>query len=122
MRRAFRRAILSLEIGTQVGDYRILAPVGAGANGEVFQAEHLITHRIEALKILFNRRARNSEQSQRFVREIQLQASLSHPNIAAVHNAFWTAEGLALVMELVPGEPLSAILHRGRVPLVPGVA
>jgi eukaryotic-like serine/threonine-protein kinase len=113
---------LSLEIGTQVGEYRILAPVGAGAYGEVFQAEHLITHRVEALKILSHYRSSDSEQSQRFIREIQLQASLSHPNIAAVHNAFWTGEGLALVMEFVQGEPLSAILHRGRVPLVPGVA
>ena len=113
---------MSLEIGTQVGDYRILAPVGAGAYGEVFQAEHVITHRVEALKILSHHRPSDSEQSQRFIREIQLQASLSHPNIAAVHNAFWTSEGLALVMELVHGEPLSAILRRGRVPLVPGVS
>ena len=113
---------MSLEIGTQVGDYRILGPVGAGAYGEVFQAEHLITHRVEALKILSNRRPGNSQQSQRFIREIQLQASLSHPNIAAVHNAFWTGDGLAMVMELVRGEPLSAILRRGRVALVPGVS
>ena len=113
---------MSLQIGTQVGDYRILGTVGAGAYGEVFQAEHLITHRVEALKILSNHPPGNSEPSQRFIREIQLQASLSHPNIAAVHNAFWTGEGLALVMELVHGEPLSAILHRGRVPLVPGVS
>jgi serine/threonine-protein kinase len=111
-----------LEIGTQVGDYRILAPVGAGAYGQVFQAEHVITHRVEALKILSDYRPSDSEQSQRFIREIQLQASLSHPNIAAVHNAFWTGEGLVLVMELVHGEPLSAILHRARVPLVPGVS
>jgi hypothetical protein len=113
---------LSLEIGTRVGDYRILGPIGAGAYGEVFQVEHVITHRLEALKILSNHRPGNSEQSQRFIQEIQLQASLSHPNIAAVHNAFWTGEGLALVMELVHGEPLSAILQRGRVPLVPGVS
>ena len=113
---------MSLEIGTQVGDYRILGPIGAGAYGEVYQAEHLITHRVEALKILSHHRPSTSEQGQRFIREIQLQASLSHPNIAAVHNAFWSGEGLALVMELVHGEPLSAILHRGRVPLVPGVS
>ena len=113
---------MSLEIGTQVGDYRILAPVGAGAYGEVFQAEHVITHRIDALKILSQNMRGDSELGQRFVREIQLQASLSHPNIAAVHNAFWFGERLALVMELVPGEPLSGLLRRGRVPLIPGIS
>ena len=113
---------MSLENGTQVGDYRILAPVGAGAYGEVYQAEHVITHRIDALKILSHNMRGDSEQGQRFIREIQLQASLSHPNIAAVHNAFWFGERLALVMELVPGEPLSAALRRGRVPLIPGIS
>jgi len=113
---------LSFEIGTQVGDYRILARVGTGAYGEVFQAEHLITHRVDAIKVLSHHCPDNSEDGQRFIKEIQLQASLSHPNIAAVHNAFWIGERVALVMELVPGEALSAILQRGRVPLVPGIA
>jgi serine/threonine protein kinase len=113
---------LSLEIGTQVGDYRIVAPVGAGAYGEVYQAEHRITHRIDALKILSSHHTGTDEQAQRFLREIQLQASLSHPNIAAVHNAFRTGDGLALIMELVHGEPLSGILKRGRVPLERGVS
>jgi serine/threonine protein kinase len=113
---------LNLEIGAQVGDYRIVAPVGEGAYGEVYQAEHRITHRIDALKILSGHHTGTDEQAQRFLREIQLQASLSHPNIAAVHNAFWTGEGLALIMELVHGEPLSGILKRGRVPFEPGVS
>jgi serine/threonine protein kinase len=113
---------LSLEIGTQIGDYRIVAPVGVGAYGEVYRAEHRITHRIDALKILTGHHTGADEQGQRFLREIQVQASLSHPNIAAVHNAFWTGEGLALIMELVPGEPLSAILKRGRVPSKAGVS
>lgn len=113
---------MSLEIGAQVGDYRIIAPVGAGAYGEVYQAEHRITHRIDALKILTGRHTGTDEQAQRFLREIQLQASLSHPNIVAVHNAFRTGEGVALIMEMVHGEPLSGILKRGRVPFESGVS
>lgn len=112
---------MSLETGSQIGDYRILSRVGAGAYGEVFRAEHVITRRIEAIKILVNGRPNTPEQEQRFLREIQVQASLDHPNIAAVHNAFLTPEGLVLVMELVHGEPLSSILERGRVPLAQGI-
>ncbi|HTX36898.1 MAG TPA: protein kinase [Bryobacteraceae bacterium] len=113
---------MSLEAGTQLGDYRILSTIGSGAYGEVYEAEHTITRRRDALKILADRRLHAPEEERRFLQEIQLQASLHHPNIAAVHNAFSTPHGLALVMELVPGEPLSAVLARGRIPIDRGTA
>ncbi len=113
---------MSLEAGTQLGDYRILSTIGSGAYGEVYAAEHTITRRRDALKILADRRLHSPEEERRFLQEIQLQASLHHPNIAAVHNAFSTPHGLALVMELVPGEPLSAVLARGRIPIDRGIA
>lgn len=112
---------MSLEAGTQLGDYRVLSRIGTGAYGEVYEGEHVITRRRDAIKILVNARLHIAEEEQRFLREIQVQASLHHPNIAAVYNAFSTPHGLALVMELIPGEPLSAILARGRVPLDRGI-
>jgi serine/threonine protein kinase len=107
--------------GALLGDYRIIQCIGAGAYGQVFEAEHVITGRHDAIKILAGSRHLEDDEH-RFVREIQVQASLQHPNIAAVYTAFRTAQGLALVMELVPGEPLSAILSRGRVPVERGIA
>src|SRR5262249_3259916 len=74
------------------------------------------------IKILSNARPHTDEEEQRFLQEIRVQASLHHPNIAAVYNAFSTPYGLALVMELVHGEPLSAILARAPIPLDRGVA
>lgn len=112
---------MSLEIGTRLGDYRIVSRLGSGASAEVFEAEHVITRRIEAIKILAEGRPATPEEEQRFLREIQVQASLHHPNIAAVHNAFWTPDGVALVMERIKGESLRAILERGRLPLQQGV-
>jgi len=112
---------MSLEVGTQLGEYRILSRIGRGAYGDVFEAEHEITRRRDAIKVLVDGHLHNALDEQRFLREIQVQASLHHPNIAAVYNAFPTPHGLALVMELVRGEPLSAILARGRVPLQRGV-
>jgi serine/threonine protein kinase len=105
------------EIGAVIGEYRLLESLGSGAAGEVFKAEHVITHRLEAVKFLTHGRPVTAEEEQSFRREIEVQAALQHPNIAAVYNACWTPEGLALAMELVDGEPLSAILARGRVPL-----
>src|SRR5579863_5386351 len=100
-----------------VGTYRIVAKLGSGGMGEVFQVEHLITKRVEALKILSGQAASTPEQRQRFLREIQLQAGLSHPNIAAVHNAFWENEALVMVMELIRGCSLRSLLEEGRLPL-----
>src|SRR5579872_2975888 len=111
-----------METGTQLGEYRILSRLGAGAYGQVYEAEHLITRRIDAIKLLSRREGAVPEEEQRFLREIQVQASLQHPNLAAAHHAFWTSDGLALVMERVYGEPLCAILERGRVPLEQGVS
>jgi serine/threonine-protein kinase len=112
---------MGFEIGESVGDYRITGVLGAGGYGEVYRAEHTITKRLEALKALTPGRSHTAEEEQRFLREIQLHASLAHPNIASVHNAFSTKLGLVLVMELVEGESLEAMLQRGRIPLEAGV-
>ncbi len=112
---------MSLDVGAQIGEYRILSRIGGGAFGEVFDAEHVITRRRDAIKVLVDGRLHIPEEEERFLREIQVQASLHHPNLAAVYNAFPTPHGLALVMELVRGEPLNAILERGRIPLRLGI-
>jgi serine/threonine-protein kinase len=55
------------------------------------------------------------------LREIQLQASLSHPNIAAVHNAFWDNGHLVMIMELIQGASLRTLLEGGRIPLTTAI-
>jgi len=108
---------MSFRLEDKVSTYRIIAKLGSGGMGEVFQVEHLITKRVEALKILSGQAASTPEQRQRFLREIQLQAGLSHPNIAAVHHAFWEDERLVMVMELIRGRSLISLLEEGRLPL-----
>ena len=108
---------MTLQIGDTVGTYRIVARIGSGGIGEVFQVEHLVTKRVEALKILTGEAASTPERTQRFLREIQLQAGLSHPNIAAVHNAFRENGHLVMIMELIQGRSLRSLLETGRLPL-----
>jgi serine/threonine protein kinase len=107
---------MSFGIGDTVGTYKIVAAIGAGGMGEVFRVEHVVTNRVEAMKILAAASS-SPEQDQRFLREIQLQASLSHPNIAAVHNAFWDNGHLVMIMELIEGASLRTLLEGGRIPL-----
>lgn len=108
---------MGFSIGDTVGDYRILEELGRGGMGRVLKVEHSITRRVEAMKILAGSRPDAPQQAARSLREIQLQASLDHPNIAAVHNAFWVEEDLVLVMELIQGRSLRRLLEAGRVPL-----
>ncbi len=114
-------ASVSFQIGDTVGDYRLVGLAGSGAVGRVFRVEHAVTGRIEAMKVLIENQNHTPEQQQRFLREVQVQARLNHPNIASVHNAFWANGDLVMVMEFVEGESLDALLRRGRPSLRQGI-
>ncbi len=73
---------MSFSIGDTIGDYRILEELGRGGMGRVYKVEHTITRRVEAMKVLTGGRPDAPQQAARSLREIQLQASLDHPNIA----------------------------------------
>jgi hypothetical protein len=103
-----------------VGEYRVIGVAGSGAAGEVYKVEHTITRRVEAMKVLLRERAGDPSHAARFLREIQLQASLVHPNIATVLNASRARGHLVMVMELVEGRTLEQALAQGRLPLRTG--
>jgi len=108
---------MKISTGDILGDYRILEELGRGGMGRVFKVEHSITRRLEALKVLECGRPDVPEEAERSLREIRLQAKLDHPNIAAVHNAFWAGDNLILVMELVEGRSLCRVLESEKVSL-----
>jgi len=99
--------------GDAVGPYRVTGVIGEGAAGVVYQVVNSVTGRLDAMKILADSYGHDLEQAQRFLREIQLQAKLDHPNIAQVRTAFCEGNTIVLVMELIDGEPLSSVLQRG---------
>ncbi len=105
------------EPGQILGDFEIVRPLGRGGLGAVYEATHLISRRTEALKVVLPEQAGTPEMAERFRREIQLLASLNHPNIASLHNAFLHAGQLVMVMELVAGEDLRILSRRTRIPL-----
>jgi len=104
---------MKFQPGDTVGPYRVTGFIGEGATGVVYQVVNSVTGRLEAMKILAESFHRDLEQAQRFLREIQLQAKLDHPNIAQVRTAFCEGNTIVLVMELVDGESLSGVLRRG---------
>jgi eukaryotic-like serine/threonine-protein kinase len=103
--------------GDRLGDYEVLAPLGAGGMGSVYKVRHTISERIEALKVILPNASATPEMEERFLREIRLQASLEHPHIASLHNAFRIHDQLVMVMELVEGVSLREKLHSGGITL-----
>jgi eukaryotic-like serine/threonine-protein kinase len=94
------------------GRYRLTDRIAAGGMGEVWRGEDNLLNRAVAVKLLPTGRAGDEAFLARFRAEARYAASLSHPGIARVYDYGESAEfgGAYLVMELVDGEPLSAIL------------
>ncbi len=97
---------MAFEPGQRIGDYQVVARLGAGGLGVVYEVQHLISQRREAMKILLPDQSGAPEMVERFRREVQTLATLNHPNIAALHTAFYYENQLAMVMELIEGETL----------------
>jgi serine/threonine-protein kinase len=112
---------MSLEVGARIGDYEIVSILGAGGMGKVFKVRNVISDRIEAMKVLLPDLEHEPELADRFMREIKVQASLQHPNIATLHTALRVDNQLLMLMELVEGVTLDQRLQQGPIPLANGV-
>ena len=84
---------MTLEIGTNLGHYRILALLGRGGMADVYRAQDERLGREVALKALPLEFARDPERIERFEREVRAAAGLTHPNIVTVYE-FGRGEGL----------------------------
>jgi len=108
---------MRLAVGTRLGPYEVIAPLGAGGMGEVYRARDSRLSRDVAIKSLPPEFARDADRLARFEREARLLASLNHPNIATIYGLEGDSASPHLVLELVEGETLAARLARG--PLEP---
>ncbi len=109
---------MPLAAGTVLGTHKILALLGVGGMGEVYQAHDTKLRRDVAIKVLPESFARDADRLARFRREAQILASLNHPNIASIYNIEDSNATTYLVMELVPGENLAERVKReGAVPI-----
>ena len=83
--------------------YEIVAAIGAGGMGEVYQATDTNLKRAVAVKVLPAAVAADVDRLARFQREAEVLASLNHPHIAQIHGLEKSEGTTALVMELVEG-------------------
>ncbi|GAB3206262.1 protein kinase domain-containing protein [Marinactinospora thermotolerans] len=103
------------------GRYRLEERIGAGGMGEVWRATDTLLSRPVAVKMLHAAQTAEPTARERFRTEARITAALSHPGIAQVYDYGEQDDTAFLVMELVPGEPLSSILKRNDEGLDAGV-
>src|SRR4051794_16832292 len=107
---------MTVDVGSQLGHYKILSQIGAGGMGEVYLAEDTKLGRKVALKVLPAEVAANEDRMRRFVQEAKAAAALNHPNIAHIYEID-EADGVSFIaMEFIDGQTLNELMH-GRVDL-----
>ena len=103
------------ERGTHVGPYEILAPLGAGGMGDVYEAEDARLGRRVAIKFLRVEMADDAAAIARFHREARAASALDHPHICTVHDVgqLETTGQQFIVMEKLEGRTLKTEIALG---------
>jgi hypothetical protein len=97
---------MPLAVGTLLGPYEIVSPLGAGGMGEVFRARDPRLGREVAVKVLPTALSNDSARLLRFEQEARAAAALNHPNILAVYDIGRFGDSPYIVSELLDGGTL----------------
>jgi Tol biopolymer transport system component len=108
---------VTLEVGTRLGPYEILSPLGAGGMGEVYRARDERLRRDVAVKVLPASFSQDADRLRRFEQEAQTAGGLNHPNITAVYDLGSHDGAPYIVTELLEGETLRSRLTGGPLPV-----
>ncbi|MBW2453729.1 MAG: serine/threonine protein kinase [Deltaproteobacteria bacterium] len=101
----------------QMGQYTLQEKLGEGGMGAVYRAKHALMRRPTAVKLVLPEKAGDAT-LERFEREVQLTAELTHPNTITIFDYGRTPDGvLYYAMELLEGATVDAIVeHDGAQP------
>jgi serine/threonine protein kinase len=101
-----------LTVGSELGNYTILAGLGEGGMCMVLKARHRRMDRLVALKVLNREATQSSAAVLRFQQEVKAAARLVHPNIVTAYDADEACGIHFLVMEFVDGMALAEVVGR----------
>jgi serine/threonine-protein kinase len=111
------RTLYSLRVktheATRLGNYVIEAELGSGGMGQVFRARHALIRRPTAVKVMQASGEQELAAIQRFEREVQLSATLTHPNTITIYDFGHTPDNkFYYVMEYLDGLDLQDLVDR----------
>jgi formylglycine-generating enzyme required for sulfatase activity/tRNA A-37 threonylcarbamoyl transferase component Bud32 len=98
--------------GLVMGDYLLLAEIGAGGMGKVYKAQHRRMKRVVALKVMSSAAMQDDAAVKRFQREVEAAARLEHPNIVTAYDSGEAGKVKYLVMQFVDGGDLSDFVKK----------
>ena len=106
-----------LEVGQNIGHYKILALLGAGGMAEVYLAQDTQLGRQIALKLLPTEFTLDPERVRRFEQEAHAASALNHPNIVTIHEIGCSNSSHFIATEFIDGETLRQRLTNNRLQL-----
>ena len=101
-------------LSKQFPQLEILHLIGQGGMGAVYCARQISLNRLVALKIIKPEAKHQKDFAERFLREAQALAHLSHPNIITVHDFGQNDDLYYFIMEYVDGINLRQMLKAGK--------
>src|ERR1700730_8544855 len=107
---------MPVSVGSRLGPYEVLAPLGAGGMGEVYRAKDARLGRDVALKVLPTEVAKDADRRSRFEQEARAASALAHPNIIAVYDVGESESSVWIAMELIEGRTVRELLASGPLP------
>jgi serine/threonine-protein kinase len=107
-----------LKTGAEVGDFRVVKRLGAGAMGAVYEAVHPKIGKHVAVKVVGDHFCNDSIGLARFQREARAIASLTSPHVVGAFSFGELPDGRPYyTMELLRGQSLRERMQKGHVPL-----
>ena len=116
-------SLVTLSFGSEgaltqtLGKYTLGALLGQGGMGAVYRSHHPLLNRPVAIKVMLANIAADPQAHQRFLREAQVVAVLSHPNIVNIFDVDVQDGQPYIVMDFAPGGSLAARLQAGPIAL-----
>src|SRR5438477_12974155 len=107
---------MTLSAGTRVGPYEVITLLGEGGMGQVYRGRDPRLGRDIAIKVLPKESWHDTEAKARFEREARAVASLSHPNVIAVHDFGEQSGTFYVITELLEGKTLRDRMLDANVP------
>ena len=108
---------MAIQPGIKVQDYEILELVENSKDGLTYKVRNLLLQRLESLRVLPKALQDDEDAVTRFLREAQVHARMSHPNIVSFYHATRLDGQLVMTSELVEGTTLAARREMGPLPV-----